>query len=192
MSKNRQREGRKLKETEAKLWKQVVSDVTPANTDKIQQIEYDNYDTKPISKRPSTKTNNRLRKSIIDKQITPSTEMDLVVGKSISLDRRTAIRLRRGKLKIENRLDLHGYNQQQAQDALRNFVENSRELGQRCVLVITGKGSIGDSTGVLRRGLPNWINQPDLRHHVLAIEQAQSQDGGLGAYYLLLRRQRDN
>ena len=39
MSKNRQREGRKLKETEAKLWKQVVSDVTPANTDKIQQIE---------------------------------------------------------------------------------------------------------------------------------------------------------
>ena len=192
MSKNRQRKGRKLKETEAKLWKQVVSDVTPANTDKIQQIEYDNYDTKPISKRPSTKTNNRLRKSIIDKQITPSTEMDLVVGKPISLDRRTAIRLRRGKIKIENRLDLHGYNQQQAQEALRNFVENSRELGQRCVLVITGKGSISDSTGVLRRGLPNWINQTDLRHHVLAIEQAQSQDGGLGAYYLLLRRQRGN
>ena len=62
-------------------------------------------------------------------------------------------------------------------------------MGKRCILVITGKGSL-ETGGVLRRMVPLWINQSPLRGVVIAIEKAIPRDGGSGAYYLLLRRRR--
>src|SRR5690606_22113463 len=56
------------------------------------------------------------------------------------LDRRTAERLRRGELPIAARLDLHGMTQEEAHRALVRFLARAQAAGQRCVLVITGKG----------------------------------------------------
>ena len=54
------------------------------------------------------------------------------------------------------------------------------------MLVITGHGRI--SGGVLKDAVPRWLNEPELRRHVLAIAPAQPRDGGAGALYLLLRK----
>jgi DNA-nicking Smr family endonuclease len=102
------------------------------------------------------------------------------------LDRASAERLRRGRYPIEARLDLHGMTQAEANRALAGFVAGSRVIGRRCVLVITGHGRI--SGGVLKTAVPRWLNEPDLRGHVLAITPAQQRDGGTGALYLLLRK----
>ncbi|NNG04486.1 MAG: DNA mismatch repair protein MutS [Inquilinus sp.] len=112
----------------------------------------------------------------------------LAPGATPGVDRRTAERLRRGRLPIEARLDLHGMTQPVAHRALNGFVTEAYRQGRRAVLVITGKGTAGD--GVLRAQVPNWLNEPEVRRKVLAIQPAQPKDGGAGALYVLLKRQR--
>jgi DNA-nicking Smr family endonuclease len=110
------------------------------------------------------------------------------------LARRQALRLRRGQLAIEARLDLHGLTQAEAHRALAGFVARSHAAGKRVLLVVTGKGTRpgadGSPSGVLRRNVPRWLAEPALRPLVLATAPALSRDGGDGALYLLLRRSR--
>ncbi|HVC54371.1 MAG TPA: Smr/MutS family protein [Stellaceae bacterium] len=102
------------------------------------------------------------------------------------VDRATAERVKRGRYKVERRLDLHGMTQAEAHRALAGFVAFSRAAGRRCVLVITGHGRM--SGGILKAAVPRWLGEPELRRHVLAIAPAQQRDGGDGALYVLLRR----
>ena len=114
---------------------------------------------------------------------------DLAPGAFAGIDKRSALRLKRGQTPIGDRLDLHGMTQAEAHRALNDFVAEAADAGHRCVLVITGKGR-GGTEGVLRRRVPDWLNQPPLRPLILGIAQAQPRDGGSGALYLLLRRRR--
>lgn len=106
------------------------------------------------------------------------------------LDRRSDRRLRRGEMEIEARLDLHGHGRDAAYEMLRGFITAQARGERRCVLVITGKGR-GEGRGVLRTAVPQWLNEAPLRDHVLRFYPAQPRDGGAGALYILLRRQRD-
>ena len=114
---------------------------------------------------------------------------ELEHGKSAGLDRRSAERLRRGRLAIDGRLDLHGMTQAAAAERLAEFIAGAQSAGKRCVLVITGKGLAGG--GILREQVPRWLNQPPNRGRVRAFDYAQAQHGGMGALYVLLKRQRD-
>jgi DNA-nicking Smr family endonuclease len=122
-------------------------------------------------------------------------------NESKGLDRRTSERLRRGQLPIEAVLDLHGLRQAEAQQQLSRFLLHHHQAGRRCVLVITGKGGrrgqkeddglgLGDPGGVLRRMLPLWLDMNPLRPLILDHAAAKPKDGGAGAFYILLRRQR--
>ena len=117
--------------------------------------------------------------------------MERRAGDGAGLDRRTHDRLRRGRMEIEGRLDLHGMTRERAHQALSMFLHRAAERGARCVLVVTGKGSAREGGGVLRRDVPHWLNQGGLRPLVLAFHQAQVRDGGEGAFYILLRRRRE-
>jgi DNA-nicking Smr family endonuclease len=120
-------------------------------------------------------------------------------GRSVGVDHRTDQRLRRGRLEIEARLDLHGLTQERAHRELTAFLHAGSHAGRRCVLVVTGKGggrgndgrgTGGEGGGVLRRMVPRWLAEPELRPLVVAVHPAQPRDGGEGALYLLLRRRR--
>ena len=104
------------------------------------------------------------------------------------MDKRTLTRFRRGQMEIEATLDLHGHTQDSAHRALDAFIKGHAAAGRRCVIVVTGKGRDGD--GVLRAEAPRWLNEPDLRQHVLAFSHARPADGGDGALYVLLKRKR--
>jgi DNA-nicking Smr family endonuclease len=115
------------------------------------------------------------------------------------IDRRTEEKLRQGKIPIEGRLDLHGHTQAQAHNELIQFIERSSERGQRCLLVITGKGSgkereeggwFESETGVLRREVPRWLTVWPLAGKVIAVTPAQPRHGGEGALYVYLRRKK--
>ncbi len=58
--------------------------------------------------------------------------------------------------------------------------------GDRCLLIITGKGRTGAS--VLRQRFLDWINDPEIRFAVAGYAPANARHGGDGAYYLLLKR----
>lgn len=105
------------------------------------------------------------------------------------LDRRTANRLRRGRLDIDGRLDLHGLTQAEAHHALTEQVRSAYAAGRRVLLVVTGKG-FRDGTGVLRAAVPRWLDDPPLRNLVLSAVPARPGDGGAGALYVLVRRRR--
>ncbi len=111
-------------------------------------------------------------------------------GTVAGVDRRQAERLRRGRLEVEARLDLHGHSQLEAHRALDAFLAGAVASGKRCVLVVTGRGIGKDAGGVLKREVPRWLNQPPNRARVLAFDRAQPKDGGDGALYVLLRRKR--
>lgn len=115
---------------------------------------------------------------------------ELAPGAAPGVDRRTAERLRRGQFAVDARLDLHGHTQDEAHRALIAFVEAAWQRRARCVLVITGKGRRGEGAGVLRAAVPRWLNAEAVRARVLAFAPAQVKDGGAGALYVLLRRQR--
>jgi DNA-nicking Smr family endonuclease len=139
----------------------------------------------------------------------PAPLPELALDRTPGLDRRSAERLKRGQLAIEARLDLHGRTQAEAHRALNRFLARAQAEGRRCVLVITGKGlrrpaqpgepleegmagaAAGDiASGVLKAAVPRWLNEPENRARLLAFTPAQPRDGGGGALYLLLRRER--
>lgn len=111
-------------------------------------------------------------------------------GDTIGIDRRTAGRFVRGRMEIDGRLDLHGMTQESAHRALCAFLARAHDHGHRCVIVVTGKGSRGEGGGVLRRKVPQWLNDPGLRQRILSFVHAQPQHGGEGALYVLLKRHR--
>jgi DNA-nicking Smr family endonuclease len=110
----------------------------------------------------------------------------LTLDRFAGIDRASSERLKRGRLPIEARLDLHGLTQAEAHRALAGFIRIARAGGKRCVLVITGRGAVG--AGVLREAVPRWLAEPEFRPHLLALATAQPLDGGAGALYVMLRR----
>ena len=106
------------------------------------------------------------------------------------VDARTVQRLRRGRIAVERRLDLHGMTQAQAHRAVSRALAAAQADGVRCLLVITGKGGASAGSGVLRAMLPRWLAEPPNAGRVLAAAPARRHDGGEGAFYVLLRKSR--
>jgi DNA-nicking Smr family endonuclease len=115
-----------------------------------------------------------------------------------TFDRNSVRKIRGGRVDIEARVDLHGMRQDEAHAALRRFLLSCQSRGLRFVLVITGKGKttgtpntrFGDNDrerGVLKRNVPRWLDEPDLRAIVVSFTTAAIQHGGEGAIYVHLR-----
>ena len=115
----------------------------------------------------------------------------LQVGVSHDIDKSNAEKLKRGKYPIEGRLDLHGSTQEEAFKRLYTFVLHAYGQNKRCVLVVTGKGLREDgSKGIIRTNVPLWLNDPKIRPYILAFRHAKPSDGGEGALYVLLKREK--
>ena len=104
----------------------------------------------------------------------------------------TARALRKGKWKIDKKIDLHGMTQAAAKTALEEFILAAQKQDKRTLLIITGKGSRSTGGGVLRRMLPHWLELPPLKDIALALTPARPEDGGDGAFYLRLRKKKIN
>ena len=96
---------------------------------------------------------------------------------------------------IEDRLDLHGRTQAEANAELLRFLRGAQDRGVKFVLVITGKGGRADDSssdrGILKRQVPLWLRLPKFRPYVVSFEEAHARHGGEGALYVRVRRRRD-
>ena len=181
------------KEHERALWQTAMRDVKPLQRGKTAarpvsaSIAPPEKPKKPSTAppRPAAPAQNPAPGMVVTK---PAPEISH--GRAAGIDRRSAEKLRRGHLPIEGRLDLHGMTQEAAAARLAGFLERAESQGQRCVLVITGKGLA--SGGVLRDQVPRWLNLPPNRARVLAFDYARPQHGGGGALYVLLKRRRES
>jgi DNA-nicking Smr family endonuclease len=114
-------------------------------------------------------------------------------------DKGLAEKLRRGRLRIDRRIDLHGLTQSRAHAVVLRALAEAHEAGERTILIITGTGLRkklmtrdpgAAQPGILRAALPHWLAVPPLSGLVLAVSRARIEHGGEGAFYVMLRRAR--
>ena len=97
-------------------------------------------------------------------------------------------KLRRGQWTIDAEIDLHHHTQDEAHEALMEFMRNARISGWRCVRIIHGKGlSSHQKIPILRNKVRRWLQQKD---EVLAYCEPRPNAGGSGADLVLLRGSR--
>ena len=192
---------RRLSEEDRELWDRVRRSAVPLKP--VQAIP-------SPAPRPEVRTENSSAKNFLADPI-PSFRLgqaadhrrsdDLLPGLAESLGRMPLRmdagafgKLKRGKLKPEARIDLHGMTLAQAHPALIAFLMDARARGKRLVLVITGKGRVNDweapmpaRAGRLRHDVPRWLSLPPLGSVVLQVAPAHRRHGGEGALYVYLR-----
>lgn len=177
--------GRKLTDKEQRAWARVVKSVKPMGDRAItfelpQDIDSERQWELSDSNRdlPPIPDPNRPRKA---KAARPAP-----TRRGVPANRGKEKKVRRGQTSISATLDLHGHTQVTAASALESFLARQRRQGARCVLVITGKGKLGE--GVLRRRFLDWITSKDAGALVSGYAQAHQRHGGSGAFYVFLRR----
>ncbi|WP_298625714.1 Smr/MutS family protein [uncultured Legionella sp.] len=93
--------------------------------------------------------------------------------------------LRHGLIPWEARLDLHGLKTEDARESLCRFIQNQTKNNKRCLLIIHGKGGHLGAPPVIKNLINRWLPQFS---EVLAFHSALAKDGGHGAIYVLLKR----
>ncbi|KPD14364.1 Smr/MutS family protein [Phaeobacter sp. 11ANDIMAR09] len=196
---------RKLTSEEVELWHQVV--------EHAERLHPGSHSTPPAlplpkpkpAKQPQVRSENLLEVFELGSKAKPKPQRHALKptpGKALAasplqMDEKAFRRMKRGKLKPEGKLDLHGMRVDSAHPALTRFILSAQASGKRLVLVVTGKGKDRDEPGpipvprgILRHHVPQWLALPPLAQAVLQVSQSHVTHGGEGAYYVYLRRTR--
>ena len=101
------------------------------------------------------------------------------------------------KLKIKH-IDLHGYTLNDANKAIKKYIEDAYENGISKIIVVTGKGLHSDvekdpyvskDLSILKYSVPEFIeNNLELMKKIIEIKDANIRDGGSGAFYIFLKK----
>lgn len=165
---------RDLTTDEKKLWRRVAASVKTR-----RQIPADVED---VEERPAPK---RVVQSPPPKAVAPAPATRAKPAPAPQ-HRGNEKRVRRGKLEIGATFDLHGHTQDSGRAALVRFLRAAHRRGERTVIVITGVGRGGE--GILKRRLPEWLADHDIRPLVSGYAPAHRAHGGSGAFYVFLKR----
>ena len=100
--------------------------------------------------------------------------------------------LAKGRRAPQAKLDLHGMTLAAAERAVAAFLEEVTARGLRVVLIVTGKGLRLEGGrmfgGRIRAEFPGWLERVENRARVAGVRPAHPRHGGVGAFYVLLRR----
>lgn len=192
---------RRLRPEEVELWGQVAktaipmharkSAATPRPTPKVTEVD---PPTRPGIAQFSIGEKSQ---TAAPRHVLAPSISDQVANEPVAMDKKAFTRLKRGKLKPEARIDLHGMTLERAHPALIGFIQRTAAQDMRLVLVITGKGKkapddgpMPQRRGVLRHQVPQWLRMAPVGHLVMQVSEAHIRHGGGGAYYVYLRRRR--
>jgi len=98
--------------------------------------------------------------------------------------------LRRGTIRIDYELDLHGLTKDEALDGLNSFIKGAYRRGQQAVLVITGRGNHSPDEPVLKSAVDRWLREGG-KEMVIEFFSAPRQMGGDGAVVVFIRQMRE-
>ena len=111
-------------------------------------------------------------------------------------------RLRRGHVRPDISIDLHGHTLASAQALLDEAIGRALLRGARVLLVVAGRLRPGADRlpqmhglprprGAIRASLPDWLAASPHADRIVALRPAHASHGGAGAVYVILRRGRD-
>ena len=97
-------------------------------------------------------------------------------------------------------IDLHGYTLEEANRAIEEFILRSFKEKINKLIVVTGKGLhsknekdpyISKDLSILKYSVPEFIeNNINLMNMINEIKDANTEDGGSGAFYIFLKKNR--
>lgn len=169
---------RELSTDEKKLWRRVAASVKTRRVLPPEEAEEPAPIIKSTTRRAETKA-----------PIAPPSVRALPKAAAPPQRRDAEKRVRRGKLEIGGSLDLHGHTQDSGRAALARFLQIAQARGDGVVIVITGVGRGGE--GVLKKRLPEWLAERDLRPLTTGYAPAHRSHGGAGAFYVFIKRARE-
>ncbi len=95
-------------------------------------------------------------------------------------------------------LDLHGKGLDEANRIIKNFIKQSYQDKIRKLTIITGKGLhsnnekdpyVSKNLGILKYSIPEFLkNNSELMKIILEFKEADIKDGGSGAFYIFLKK----
>lgn len=94
--------------------------------------------------------------------------------------------VKRGIIRLDRQLDLHGLTREEALEALPAFLASARQAAEKAVLVITGQGLHSVDGPVLQQAVAGWLRDQG-RGLVLEYAPAPRELGGGGALVVFLR-----
>ena len=111
-------------------------------------------------------------------------------NKDIKLDKKIPLKIRS--------IDLHGYTLEQANKSIENFIIKSYQEKINKLIVVTGKGIhsqnekdpyVSKDLSILKYSVPEFIsNNKNLMKIIYEMEDAKIEDGGGGAFYIFLKK----
>jgi len=172
-----------ISDDEKKLFRDSMRSVTPLKHKKIQPRE---QLTMTVQPRKREKSPQSVTTRYLSNYFTEEVGAESIVSYNIpGIPKKRLGELKSGEIRWQGRLDLHGLKIPEAQDKLCQFITHQYDLGNRCILVIHGKGGIVGEAPILKNHIVNWLKQiPE----VMAFHSALPRDGGSGALYLLLKK----
>ena len=97
-------------------------------------------------------------------------------------------------------IDLHGYTLEEANKTIEEFIHKSFREKINKLIVITGKGLhsqndkdpyVSKDLSILKYSVPEFVeNNHDLMNKIVEIKNASIEDGGSGAFYIYLKKNR--
>lgn len=112
-------------------------------------------------------------------------------------------RLRKGLVRPDLSIDLHGHTLASAQALLDDAIGRGLMRGARVLLVVAGRLRPGADRlpqmhgdprprGAIRASLPDWLAYSSYVDQIVALRPAHISHGGAGAVYVILRRSRED
>ena len=172
---------------EMELFRQQLQDIVPLEQDSYTPLSQIMQPTPAqLAKRAAAVDEHYDELLNLSDEQTPQLKPDdLISYQQAGIQHGVFKKLRLGKYAIEDRIDLHKLQIEQAKQQLVRFIHSSQHQGYRCILVIHGKGQHGNPPARMKSYVSHWL--PQLKE-VLALHSAQPYHGGYGAIYVLLRK----
>lgn len=189
---------RPLSADERELWRRAAKGFQPLDETRLKRLDA----LEPPPGAPSVKPapqGGAVKTGAADRD----RRRDATPGPKPPPDRSHERKLRRGRVEVEARIDLHGLTRAKARRDLLAFLRRARGNGARQVLVITGKGAgaraqdgrrfepwdpdAPNLPGVIRRSFTQWMAEPEFAEVVAGYAEAHRRHGGAGAFYVMVR-----
>lgn len=189
---------RRLDPDESALWKKVAATVKPLPGAKAPLA--------PVAP-PTVKPPKPTPRSIAAPAAVPRSPGKLPpprrTHQAATLDGHWDRRLRKGLVRPEMSIDLHGHTLASAQALLDEAIGRALLRGARVLLVVAGRLRPGADRlpqmhgdprprGAIRASLPDWLAYSPHADRIVALRPAHISHGGAGAVYVILRRSRDD
>ena len=165
----------------------------------------------PIKRNNRTPNNKKINENKIVKKKTKLTNINYseiekkrdVKTSHFTLEKPNILKnIKKNILKIDKKIDFHGRGLLEAEQIFSSTIEECFNKNKRCLLFVTGKGLFKTKNhdyvskpqlyhGVIRAEFFNWVKSKKFSKHILSFEQASTEHGGDGAFYVYLRKNKN-